>query len=97
MIRYLYEWMQNLACYMILITAADHIMPEHSYKKYIRFFAGLVMVTMLAAPLLSVFEIQGEFARAYAEEEKRQEERLNEKLKEYLEKAETFAGTETKR
>ena len=36
--RFFYQWLQNIAFYLILITAIIQIIPNHSYKKYIRFF-----------------------------------------------------------
>ena len=33
-----YQWLQNIAFYLILITAIIQIIPNHSYKKYISFF-----------------------------------------------------------
>ena len=41
MIQLVYRWMQNLAVYMILVTAFLQALPENSYRKYVRFFCGL--------------------------------------------------------
>lgn len=41
MIAFFYQWLQNIAFYLILITAIIQIIPNHSYKKYIRFFTGI--------------------------------------------------------
>ena len=43
MIQLVYRWMQNLAVYMILVTAFLQALPENSYRKYVRFFCGLLM------------------------------------------------------
>lgn len=94
MIHYLYEWVQNLAFYMILVTAVQHVLPDNSYKKYIRFFTGLVMVLMLAAPLLEVFDIQEELYQVYGQEERRQREQLEEKMQEYMEKMQALNVTQ---
>ena len=32
---------------MIMVTAAIHVIPNSDYKRYIRFFTGLVLVVML--------------------------------------------------
>ena len=58
MFEYLYEWMKNIAFYMVLITAVIHILPNSDYKKYIRFFTGMVLVVMLATPLLKIFGME---------------------------------------
>ena len=44
MIAFFYQWLQNIAFYLILITAIIQIIPNHSYKKYIRFFTGLILI-----------------------------------------------------
>ena len=56
MFDYFYEWMQNLSYYLVLITAFLHMIPNFSYKKYVRFFTGVVLVIILIAP---VFQIPG--------------------------------------
>ena len=48
MIQLVYRWMQNLAVYMILVTAFLQALPENSYRKYVRFFCGLLLTVLLA-------------------------------------------------
>lgn len=55
MLDYLYEWIWNLTVYMVLVTAVLQVVPGNDYKKYIRFFTGLVMIFMMAAPVLRLF------------------------------------------
>lgn len=52
MFSYLYEWIMNLSFYMVMVTAAMHVVPNSDYKRYIRFFTGLVLVVMLTDPIL---------------------------------------------
>lgn len=54
MFEYLYEWIQNIAFYMILVTALLEAFPVSSYKKYIRFFTGMILVLLLATPILKI-------------------------------------------
>lgn len=46
--------MQNLAVYMILVTAFLQALPENSYRKYVRFFCGLLLTVLLAQPVLDL-------------------------------------------
>lgn len=55
MFDYLYEWIQNIAFYLVLVTAVLHIVPNKDYKKYIRFFTGLVLILMILTPIFSLF------------------------------------------
>lgn len=53
----LYEWMRNFTFYMMIITVAMQLLPNHDYKKYIRFFSGLILILMMIGPILKVFNI----------------------------------------
>ena len=52
----LYSWIKNLACYFILLTAVMNFLPDNSYKKYIRYYMGLLLILLILSP---VFEITG--------------------------------------
>lgn len=54
----IYEWLKDLAYYVILVTALFHMIPGEVYQKYIRFFTGLVMVVLLLSPILQLFQEQ---------------------------------------
>jgi len=55
MFEYLYEWLQNISYYLILVTAVTYVLPSNSYRKYIRLFTGLVLIMMLLIPVLDLF------------------------------------------
>ena len=50
----IYGWVKNLVCFYIFITAILHLMPKESYRKYVRFFTGLLLVIMVLTPILSL-------------------------------------------
>ncbi len=54
MFSYLYEWIMNISFYMVMVTAVMHVIPNSGYKRYIRFFTGLVLVVMLSDPFLKL-------------------------------------------
>ena len=58
MFEYLYQWMENLAFYMVMITAVMHIIPDKGYQRYLRFFTGLVLIIMLAAPIVKLLGME---------------------------------------
>ena len=79
MLEYIYEWIGNIAFYMIMVTAVLHLLPNSDYQKYIRFFTGLVLVIFLATPILKIFGMEKDLAnlydsRAYQEQMKKIEE-----------------------
>lgn len=51
MITGIYQWIKNIAFYMILITAVMNIIPNNNYKKYINLFTGMIMIILVLAPI----------------------------------------------
>ena len=55
MLEYIYEWIENIAFYMVIVVAVLQMVPGESYKKYIRFFVGMILILMLTGPVLKIF------------------------------------------
>lgn len=81
MVTYLYEWLQNLAFYLVLVTAIFHMIPEMGYKKYIQFFTGLILIILLVSPVLQVLGTEITLEDFYQEME--YETEVEQKLKEW--------------
>lgn len=71
--EFLYEWTRNLAFYMIVVTIIIQIVPGEGYKKYVRFFVGLILILMLSQPILRLFGLKEDFNRFYNEAKSQQE------------------------
>ena len=69
MFEYLYQWMENLAFYMVMITAVMHIIPDKGYQRYLRFFTGLVLIIMLAAPIVKLLGMESSWENLYKNDE----------------------------
>ena len=69
MFQYLYEWTQNLAFYIVLITAVLHAVPDSGYKKYIRFFTGMVLILMIVTPIFRIFGKDSQIMNFYKSRE----------------------------
>ena len=54
MIDKIYEWVKNLSFYLVLVTALLQMLPDSDYRKYIRFFTGLVLIALLLTVLKTV-------------------------------------------
>ena len=67
MFQYIYQWIENIAFYLVVITAVIQLVPNNSYKKYIRFFTGLILVILLANPIMKIFQIEETFEAFYEE------------------------------
>lgn len=72
MFAYIYEWLWNFVCYMILVTALIQALPENSYQKYIRFFSSLILVLILASPVLRILGLEQNFRQLYTDAKYRQ-------------------------
>lgn len=91
MFDYLYEWTQNLAFYMVLITVVLQALPASDYKKYIRFFTGMVLILMVLTPVFKLFGMDGQVSNFYKsreyerkiEEMEREAQGILEKLKDH--------------
>lgn len=77
----LYEWIRSLAFYLVMVTAVIHMLPDSDYKKYIRFFTGLVLILLLMTPILKIFGMEQNISGLYENEE------YEEKIREIQEKS----------
>lgn len=65
MIAFIYEWMENIAFYLVVLVAVMQMIPKSSYQKYVRFFAGMILILMLAGPILRIFGMAEMQSAAY--------------------------------
>lgn len=60
------SWITTICVAIIFITAVEMILPDNSLKKYSKFVLGLILMTVILNPILSIFthdnlELQGYF------------------------------------
>ncbi|MBU3875747.1 stage III sporulation protein AF [Faecalicatena sp. AGMB00832] len=84
MFDFLFEWIQNLAFYLVIITAVVQILPGKSYKKYIQFFSGLVMILLMLTPILKLAGTEAKFYELYHSREYEMEKAEIERSENYL-------------
>ena len=77
MLEYIYLWMKKLACYLVLIVAIMQMIPGEHYKKYILFFAGMILILMLTEPISKIFGLSKMQNDTFQKESARIEEILN--------------------
>lgn len=51
---YIYNWVKNLVCFYLLLTVVLHLLPQKSYRKYVRFFSGMLLTILVVSPVLSL-------------------------------------------
>lgn len=81
----LYEWIRNLTYYMLLVQMVLHMLPNGAYQKYVRFFAGLLLVLLISEPIFSLLRIKDTFDTFYYEQELEQHRKEIEDAARYLE------------
>ena len=54
MFTYLYDWMYQITFYLVIFTAALQLLPSGNYRKYVRFFVGLVLILLVISPVLKL-------------------------------------------
>lgn len=87
MLSYLYEWVRNIAYYMILVTVVVQVIPKSGYKKYVRFFTGLLLILLMCEPILKVVGMEDSFMELYQKTSYEQELKEIEEKTKYLEDA----------
>lgn len=63
----IYAWIQDLACFFILFSAVMHFLPENSYKKYVQFYMGLLLILVILSPFFQMTGLE-EKIHDFAEE-----------------------------
>lgn len=63
---YIYEWVQNVAVYLILMTVIIQAVPNEEYQKYVKFYMGLVIVLMLCTPIIKLLSLEESVNVAYS-------------------------------
>lgn len=63
----IYSWMRNLAYYFIFLSAVMNFIPDNSFRKYIKYFMGLVLMLLLLSPILQFFKLDNEIENTFSE------------------------------
>lgn len=92
MFGYLYQWVENVAFYLLIFTVAMQLIPNKSYKNYIQFFSGLILIIMMAGPILDLFGMKQEFTSFFEDAQYQQKIKEIEEATKYME--DIFVETE---
>ncbi len=63
----LYDWAADILCFLVLMSLLEALLPSKKYVRYIRFFAGVVLILVTAQPLLNGLGIAQEMDRYFGE------------------------------
>ena len=55
MLADLLGWIKQIIYLLIFLTLVLQILPNGNYRKYVKFFAGMIFVVTLLGPVVSLF------------------------------------------
>lgn len=71
-----YRWARNFICCLCLLELFCHLVRNEDYRRYIRFFGGLLVLMLVISPLAEIFSLGETFGeelrQAFAAEEARE-------------------------
>ncbi|MCD8225227.1 MAG: stage III sporulation protein AF [Clostridiales bacterium] len=62
-----YRWLRSLAGYLLFWAVLENLLPGKSYEKYVRLFAGVILILLVFQPLVNIVDLEGIAARDYEE------------------------------
>ncbi|MEY8336421.1 stage III sporulation protein AF [Lachnospiraceae bacterium 62-35] len=63
----LYIWVKNIAAYLVFLTILTSLLPSGKYEKYVRLFAGMILILIVTAPFLSGIRLEDKIAGCFEE------------------------------
>lgn len=82
MLDWLYEWIKNIAFYMIIVSVIFKVLPGNGYQKYIQFFSGIVLILLVFLPIVRMLgkeQTIKDLYEGYSYEQKKEEMEMMEK------------------
>lgn len=52
--EFIYSYVKNICVFMLVITLILNIFPDRQYKKYIKLFAGLLLIISAITPIVNL-------------------------------------------
>lgn len=52
--EFIYNYVKNICVFMLVITLILNIFPDRQYKKYIKLFAGLLLIISAITPIVNL-------------------------------------------
>ena len=60
-----YEWIRNLTAFFLFVSVLENLLPGKKYGKYMRLFAGMVLILLTISPLADRISLEEVLARSY--------------------------------
>lgn len=59
----MYNWVKNIAFFMILMSLILNLLPNVQYQKYLKLFSGMVMIILVVSPLMGFLHMDESLER----------------------------------
>lgn len=73
MLAGVYDWIKNIAFYIILVTTILNVLPEKKYQKYLKLLIGVLMIILIMSPVLQYLKIDKSLDLSFIKESYEQE------------------------
>lgn len=60
--RAVQQWVGSIVCFLIFVTMIQNLLSSKKYEKYIRFFAGMILILLVMQPLASGLRLEDRIA-----------------------------------
>lgn len=61
----LYGWLRNITCYILSMSILDNLLPGKKYGKYLKLFAGMVLILLVVQPFTGSLRLEERIAHYY--------------------------------
>ncbi len=65
MMAAVYEWIRGLTAFFLFLSVMENLLPGKKYGKYIRLFAGMVLILIALQPFRGAADLEEVLARSY--------------------------------
>lgn len=97
----IYEWVRQMIGCLLLLSLLIQLLPSAEYEKYIRLFAGMILILLTLSPLMGGRRVQEEWVRSYEawseEKDSAKMEEITRKMQEADRKREELIEEELKK
>lgn len=100
--EFLFQWIQDIAFYSLLMVVVLNVLPKQSQQKYLKFFMGIVLIILVISPVLTFTGLDQRLDETYVrqtydqelQEFMRQQEAIEKEYERYVNEKLEEAGQE---
>lgn len=63
--EWIFQWVQNITYYLVLMGLVSNLLPDTRYERYIKLFCGVVFILLVTSPLTAGLKLDKTLADIY--------------------------------